>query len=391
MEYHTLRCREILLGKSPSKKTSYCYCNKNTRYSSLIGRNLFSTLVTSPNPDLGILRIPTKNTNLVSMRAIVHCYRTLVTVLLLSLSLWSNSQSISFKDGKYELGLGLGPSFFLGDLGGARGIGKPFVADVDIPLTKFSKGLYFNFYPSEWLGLRLAFNSSFLEGSDDEVDLAGGREFSRWRRNLYFQSKVTELYLGFEFYPTVFLENYDGLQGKFRPYGIAGVGAFRFNPKGYYYPDPNNLSSKQLVELKPLRLEGQGMSQYPDRKEYSLTQLEIPMGAGFKYFIKENFYIGLEVLHRKTFTDYIDDVSTKYVDPIYFSQYLAPADVPIAYQLHNREPFRNITRPTIGRQRGDPKEMDSYFSTILRFGWRLNGDNSPNKRALRQLRCPLYF
>jgi hypothetical protein len=325
------------------------------------------------------------------MRAIVLCCRTVVTVLLVSLSLCSNSQSISFKDGKYEFGLGLGPSFFLGDLGGSHGVGKPFIADLDMPLTKFSKGLYVNVYPSEWLGLRLALNRSFLEGSDDEVNLSGGREFSRWRRNLYFQSKVTELYFGFEFYPTVFLENYDGLKGKFRPYGIAGAGFFHFNPKAYYYPDPNNLNTKQLVELKPLRLEGQGMSQYPDRKEYKLTQLEIPMGAGFKYFIKEDLYVGLEVLHRKTFTDYVDDVSTNYIDPVYFSQYLAPADVPIAYQLHNREPFRNITRPTINRQRGDPKEMDSYFSTILRFGWRLNGNNSPNRRALRQVRCPLYF
>src|SRR6188474_909961 len=142
------------------------------------------------------------------MRAIVPCCRTVVTVLLVSLSLCSNSQSISFSDGKYELGLGLGPSFFLGDLGGSRGIGKPFINDLDMPLTKFSKGIYFNVYPAEWLGLRLAYNQSFLEGSDDEVNLSGGREFSRWRRNQYFQSKVTELYFGFEFYPTVFLENY---------------------------------------------------------------------------------------------------------------------------------------------------------------------------------------
>jgi hypothetical protein len=325
------------------------------------------------------------------MRAIVHCARTFFGAIFLLLSVCTNAQSISFKDGKYELGLGLGPSFFLGDLGGARGIGKPFIYDLDLPLTKFSKGLFFNVYPSEWLGLRLAFNQSFLEGSDDEVDLAGGREFSRWRRNAYFQSKVSELYLGIEIYPTVWLEKYDGLKGKFRPYGIAGVGGFKFNPKAYYYPDPNNLNVKQLVELKPLRLEGQGMSQYPDRKEYKLTQLEIPMGGGFKYFIKEHIYIGLEVLHRKTFTDYIDDVSTKYIDPIYFSQYLAPADVPVAYQLHNREPFRNITRPYIGRQRGDSKEMDSFFSTIIRFGWRLNGSNSPRHKALRQLRCPVFY
>lgn len=325
------------------------------------------------------------------MRATVHLIRTSVTACLLLLSVLTNAQSISFADGKYELGLGLGPSFFLGDLGGGKGIGKPFIKDLDLPLTKFSKGVFLNIYPAEWLGFRLAFNQSFLEGSDDEVNLSGGREFARWRRNQYFQSKVSEAYFGIEIYPTVFLEQYDGLLGKFRPYGITGVGAFHFNPKGYYYPDPNNPNVKQLVELKPLRLEGQGMAEYPNRKEYKLTQLEIPMGAGFKFYIKENMYIGLEVLHRKTFTDYIDDVSTSYIDPIYFSQYLDPADVPIAYQLHNREPFRNITRPYVGRQRGDSKEMDSFFSTVLRFGWRLNGSDAPRHKALKQLRCPVFF
>jgi hypothetical protein len=326
------------------------------------------------------------------MRAFLQMARSGLPILLLSLFSYSSfCQSISFKEGKIEVGLGLGPSFFLGDLGGARGIGKPFIMDLDMPLTKFSKGLYLNYYPSEMLGFRLAVNYSHLEGNDDEVDLEGGREFSRWRRNQYFQSKILEGYFGIEIYPTVMLENYDGLQGKFRPYGITGVGMFHFNPKGYYYPNPNDPNTKQLVELKPLRLEGQGMAEYPDRKEYPLTQLEIPMGFGFKYYIKEHIYVGIEVLHRKTFTDYIDDVSTKYVDPVYFQNYLDPADVPIAVQLHNREPFRNITRPYIGRQRGDPKEMDSYFSTILRFGWRLNGSNSPGARALKQLRCPLYY
>ena len=115
------------------------------------------------------------------------------------------------------------------------------------------------------------------------------------------------------------------------------------------------------------------------------------MGGGFKYYLTENAYVGIEILHRKTFTDYIDNVSTKYIDPIYFQKYLDPTDVPIATQLYNREPFRNITRPTIGKQRGDSKEMDSFFTTILRFGWRLNGSNSPTKRALKQLRCPVFY
>jgi len=125
------------------------------------------------------------------MRAFLQMARSGVPIFLISLFSYSSfCQAISFKEGKIEVGLGLGPSFFLGDLGGAPGIGKPFIRDLDIPLTKFSKGLYVNFYPSEMIGLRLAVNYSHLEGNDDEVDLEGGREFSRWRRNQYFQSKV---------------------------------------------------------------------------------------------------------------------------------------------------------------------------------------------------------
>lgn len=324
------------------------------------------------------------------MRAVVRKVRLVVPcILFLCCSIASRSQAVAFSEGKFEVGLGLGPGFFLGDLGGARGIGKPFVKDLDLPLTKFAKGIYLNVYPVEWLGFRVAFNHMKLEGDDNEVNNEGGREISRWRRNLYFQSHILEGYIGMELYPTVWFEQYDGLQGKFRPYGIGGIGGFHFNPKGYYYPDPNNLSNKMLVELKPLRTEGQGMAEYPDRKEYSLWQLEIPMGFGFKYYLKENMYIGLEVLHRKTFTDYMDDVSTNYIDPVYFQNYMSAQDAQIATQVAYREPFRNITRPYIGRQRGDPKEMDSYFSTMLRFGWRLN--MSPNQRALKQLRCPLFY
>ena len=68
-----------------------------------------------------------------------------------------------------KLGLGIGPMFFLGDLGGSAGVGKTFIKDLDLPLTKLSKGLYLNYYPTEWLGLRIAGNLGYLEGDDAEA------------------------------------------------------------------------------------------------------------------------------------------------------------------------------------------------------------------------------
>ncbi|HVZ56453.1 MAG TPA: hypothetical protein VG870_07325 [Chitinophagaceae bacterium] len=284
-----------------------------------------------------------------------------------------------------EMGLGLGPSFFLGDLGGTSGIGRPGLKDLNLPFTRFMKGAFVSYSAKEWLAFRFAANFSRLEGSDSILKDKGGDEYFRKKRNLSFRSSLAEAYAAAEFYPTVFLEQTDGLLGKFRPYGIIGLGIFHFNPKALYYA-PNG--STQWVALQPLHLEGQGMAEYPDRKPYKLTQMMIPMGFGFKYYVKENMFVGLEVLHRKTFTDYIDDVSTTYIDPALFSKYLSPSQATIARQLYYREnKVTPRTRPAINEQRGNPKQNDAYFSTIIRLGWRLNGYNS----ALRQLRCPVYY
>jgi len=281
------------------------------------------------------------------------------------------------------VGLGLGPVFFLGDLGGAAGIGRTFIKDIDYPLTKLSKGLFIGVSPREWIGFRVAFNTGVLEGDDKEAPNKGGDEVTRLQRNLNFTTRIWEAYGAVEFYPSVFLEQYEDLKGKLRPYGIVGFGVYHFNPK-------TQDNSGNWVALQPLHTEGQGFPEYPDRKVYKLTQMEIPMGFGFKYYLKENMFIGLEVLHRKLFTDYVDDVSTNYIDPIYFSQHLSPANAALARQLNYRGTYSwATTRPSsiVGEKRGDPKQNDAYFSTILRLGWRLREMSS----AERQLRCPLYY
>jgi hypothetical protein len=317
------------------------------------------------------------------MKRTVPIARAIVIILItLSSSFKSFSQSITIRD-KVEVGIGLGPLFFLGDLGGAKGIGRTFIKDIDYPLTKLSKGLFLSVAPREWIGFRIAVNTGVLEGDDKEAPNKGGDEVTRLQRNLNFTTRLWEAYGAVEFYPSVFLEQYEDLKGKLRPYGVVGVGVYHFNPKTQ---DKNG----NWVALQPLHTEGQGFPEYPDRKEYKLTQMEIPIGFGFKYYLKENMFIGLEVLHRKLFTDYVDDVSTNYIDPIYFSQHLSPANAALARQLNYRGTYSwATTRPSsiVGEKRGDPKQNDAYFSTILRLGWRLREMSS----AERQLRCPLYY
>ncbi|HVF81065.1 MAG TPA: hypothetical protein VM884_03990, partial [Flavisolibacter sp.] len=157
------------------------------------------------------------------MRRTVQVVRATVLICVLSLgTFFSNAQSIATPNGKFEIGLGLGPLIFLGDLGGGLGKGTYFIKDVNLPVTKMAKGLFVNYYPQEWLGFRVALNHGVLEGADSLIKEKGGDESYRYVRNLHFRTSLLEAYAAVEFYPTVFLEEYEGLQGKIRPYGVIG-------------------------------------------------------------------------------------------------------------------------------------------------------------------------
>jgi hypothetical protein len=273
--------------------------------------------------------------------------------------------------------------FFLGDLGGNKGVGTTFIKDINLPLTKLCKGLYIEYYPAEWIGLRVAGNLGFIEGVDSLAPAKGGDEEDRKYRNLSFKSNINEAYAAVEFYPTVFFERYDGLKGKLRPYVLGGAGMYHFNPK------TKDVDGK-WVALAPLHLEGQGFAEYPDSKPYKLFQKNLLLGFGFKYYLKENMYVGFEILHRKLFTDYVDDVSHNYyIDPIYFDKYLSATDAVIARRLYYRGVYTfPTTRPYVEyAERGDPKQNDAYFSSILRFGWRIG----PADARSKQLKCPVFY
>jgi hypothetical protein len=308
------------------------------------------------------------------MRTAVQVVRTTVLICIMAFASFSaKAQSFGYPNGKFEIGLGVGPLFFLGDLGGNLGKGTTFVKDVNLPVTKMAAGLFFNYYPQEWLGFRIAANHGTLEGADSLINEKGGAESYRYVRNLHFRSKLLEAYAAVEFYPTVFIEQYEGLQGKLRPYGVIGVGMFKFKPQTQYL-SPNG--SRTWVDLEPLRIEGQGMDEYPDRERYKLTQLEIPMGAGVKWYVRENMYLGLELMHRKTFTDYVDDLSKDYIDPSLYDKYLSAPDAAVAKQVQYRKVGPLSSSPVVvGEQRGNVKNNDSFFSTILRFGWRLSNNS----------------
>ena len=301
----------------------------------------------------------------------------------------------SHAQSRFEAGIAVGPSNFLGDLGGNFGHGMPFIKDNNIEVTRIMKGGYLSFSPTQALTIRAAVNIGRLEGADSLIKPRGGHEETRLQRNLHFRSPLHEAFVAAEFYPTVFLEqDRNDLYRKLRPYLLLGFGIFRFNPQGQY-TDPNG--NKTWVDLRPLRTEGQGMAKYPEKREYSLTARNIPYGVGFKYFISERFNIGFEVVVRNTNTDYIDDVSTRYIpDQDFYDHFGNTFEAELAIRMAN---LSNLTVGSNTRssftgieQRGEPRNDDSYYSSNLRIGIRLGekGGGSPYMRGVRdRMRCPV--
>ncbi|MEP6584030.1 MAG: hypothetical protein ABJA90_07175 [Ginsengibacter sp.] len=321
---------------------------------------------------------------------------SIIVTLSFLLSTKSFTQSLVFGNEKarVEVGINIGPSFFLGDLGGHRGVGTTFIKDVNLPLTKIMKGFFVTVYPNEWLGVRAAAEVGQLEGQDRIINTKGVNELWRKQRNLDFKSNISEAYVAAEIFPLMLLNSsHEDYKPRLRPYGVLGVGVFHFNPKGSI-TDANG--TKTWYNLKPLHTEGEGFAEYPQKKDYALTQINIPMGVGGKYIISDRVNMSFEVLLRKTFTDYIDDVSTEYVDPIYFDKYLSTADAAIAKQIHDKvigivEP--NRTRSTPDVQRGNPKQNDAYFTFFLKFGVRIGKiyESLYDRSVASHMRCPARF
>jgi len=312
------------------------------------------------------------------------CYvLTLVLFCTYLTSFSQYSERVSF----WEAGVTVGPSNFLGDLGGNYGIGRPFLKDNNIQMTKLTFGGHASYHPSEFFAFRLAINIGSLEGDDAIIKGKGGFEEARRARNSNFKSKLREAIVVAEFYPCVFLEyEPEDIYHKWRPYVLAGVGVFHFNPMG---SDP---TTGEWVALKPLRTEGQGFAEYPDRKEYKLTQLNIPIGGGIKYYISERSNLSMEIIHRTTFTDYIDDVSTRYIDPNLFyqyrPQYYTTQTAALADRMANKSGTTG-TRFAPGKKRGTPDNNDAYYSVGFKFSTRIGAGS--DSRWNNSTRCPVRF
>lgn len=256
-------------------------------------------------------------------------------ILLFSLlSVFAFGQNSNHRS-KSELGVLLGGSYYIGDLNQFGHFYK----------TQPAVGLLYRYnYHS-----RLSLRANFTYGKVKADDADSKRELFQ-NRNLSFESNIFELAGGVEFTYLPFLLGSERYKGT--AYILAEIGVFRMNPSTEFNGD--------MIELQPIGTEGQG-SDLSSRKNYSLTQICIPLGVGFKFALGKKVALSFEYGIRKTFTDYLDDVgSNSYVD----ATELAAANGPLAAQLSNR----SLDGSRFGK-RGNTSTSDwySFFGTMITF------------------------
>lgn len=291
----------------------------------------------------------------------------LYTIYLLPATLFSQKVNsfMNWEKQRHEITMGLGASGFLGDLGGLNKVGADYsLVDLEFTQTKTALGLGYRYKTQNRINLSVGFNYLKVAG-DDKLT----QEPYRHNRNLNFKSSVFELSARAEL---ILLTNSNGkkvyriktLKRKTRLHyeliAFGGVGCFYFNPKG------KNQLTNEWISLYALHTEGQGLSGGP--KQYSRLAACLPFGLYYRVIINRTWNIGLEYCFRKTFTDYIDDVSTTYYNSSVLSNSYGVLSAQMADPNLNQIP--NATAPNAdgtGAQRGD-KQKDSYMSLQLKIG-----------------------
>jgi hypothetical protein len=231
-----------------------------------------------------------------------------------------------------EIGFLLGGSYYIGDLNRFK----------HFAYSQPAAGIFFRYSTNYRTAFRFGFNYGRITASDSR-----SKNTDQLLRNASFRSDIYELHALAEFN---FVEYRIGNNKHyFTMFLFAGLAGFHHDPKaniGYGWQT-----------LQPLHTEGQ-------KRGYPLYQVSIPFGIGFKYNLWDFMGIGIEWGPRKTFTDFLDDVSGTYPDP----KTNPPHGAGMIYSYRSNEASTN---DLIGTMRGNPRTKDWYFYYGLTINFKL--------------------
>jgi hypothetical protein len=206
----------------------------------------------------------------------------------------------------------------------------------------FNVGL--QYYFSSRISARAEASWFQLSGSDAKADPTG--ENYRKVRNLSFRTDAVEISVtgAVNLFP---MGNRYYRRPGFNVYAFGGIGGMYFNPTTVY--------QGKRVALQPLQTE---------LVHYSKFGIVIPFGLGVRFRTGPNTNISIEGGYRKTFTDYLDDVSTVHHDASKYSS-------PLAAALSDRGPEVGYPLSVEGWIRGNPKTKDGYMLLSIKLEYYL--------------------
>lgn len=260
--------------------------------------------------------------------------KRLVLLLILScISVVFFAQANKYDKSK-EIGLLAGTAYYLGEVNPYQHFGTQL---------KTCGGLSFrNNFNKRW-----TFKTSVLFGQVYAYDSESDSEWIR-NRNLHFRNQFIETSMQFELnYFSYQIGSHDWIS----PYLFMGLAYTNMKPQANY--------KGNWYELQPLGTEGQGTSLGGDK--YNTNIFALPLGVGIKFNIYAIFGFSMEWGVRRTFTDYFDDISGKYVDP----EILQDENGTTASVLADQSLVKmRADGSNTGLQRGDPGRKDLYFFAL---------------------------
>ena len=239
------------------------------------------------------------------------------------------SQSVSFRRA-FEIGVMGGGSYYIGDLN-----------QTHFKYSKPAFGVIARYNLSTRHSLRFTATYGNVLGEDSKSN-----NTYLVNRNLVFHSSIIEVAMGFEI--DLIKYRINDMKYPISPYFFYELAYFRMNPKA---PNPNG---GEDIALQEIGTEGQG-TVLNTKKQYGLNQFSVPLGIGLKFNIKKRIAVSFEYGIRKTFTDYLDDVSGKYANPYALSDLKGPLAAQLADPSFNGQSYH-----TTGLDRGNANTKDWY-------------------------------
>lgn len=229
--------------------------------------------------------------------------------------------------------------------------------------SKFNFNVGLQYYLTPRISARSEITWFSIEGNDAEADHGG-----RVKRNLSFKSNNIELNLVGQINLTPNGNRYYR-RPQLNAYAFGGIAALYFNPKAEL--------NGETYALQPLQTEG---------VSYSRVAFALPFGVGVRKKIGPNLNVSVEWGYRKTFTDYLDDVSNSYPDLTTYS------GTALALSFRGQENGLDQPFPTEGKKRGNPETDDGYMLLSLKAEYYLPWDlrDQGNGRMYSRKRSASY-